>query len=118
MTFVVPLCILNADIPAHISDDSGVFIQGDEESGSSSPHRGRGCCYTDDTLLLRLLYVCMYMCMSEHPLRYKSHRLTWLVEALPVSGFISHPVKHRSHPHVPSSACAAEIFINENQHYI
>lgn len=57
-TFVVPLCILNVDISAHISDDWGVFIQGDEVSGSSSPHSGRGCDYTDDTLLLRLPHMC------------------------------------------------------------
>lgn len=33
MTFAVPLCILNVDISAHISDDSGVFIQRPEGVG-------------------------------------------------------------------------------------
>lgn len=94
VTFAVPLCILNVDIPAHISDDLGVFIQGDGVSGSSSPHWGRGCGYTDDTRLLRLLYVCMRMCMcafvwTSFPANI--HGLTWLIVALPVSEFISPP---------------------------
>lgn len=38
LTFAVPLCILNVDIPAHISDDWGVFIRGDGVSGCSSAH--------------------------------------------------------------------------------
>lgn len=72
LTFAVPLWILNADILAHISDDWGVFHPGQWWCHVLfSPHWGRGCGYTDDTLLLRLLHVCASscacVCLCEHP---------------------------------------------------
>lgn len=58
LTSAVPLWILNVDIPAHISDDWGVFTQDNGVSGSFTPPRKKGCGSTDDTLLLRLLHMC------------------------------------------------------------
>ena len=115
MTFAVPLCILNVDIPAHFSDDLGVFIHSDGVLGSSSPHWGRGCGYTDDTVLLTLLVrVLVRMCTCAfcvNILSAYSHGLKAECSAAPLRVHFSSydPV---SHPHLPQSACTAGIRIN------